>query len=163
MKKAEAKQASGASVAGLRRLRAESYPPFEPKEIHNSSSGELEELATAFALEALILEERDCYLAHLSDCDLCCHLVGQFQTIADLLPEALERETASAGLKDRILTQARRELGTVLGWSRILVRPCCRGRWSEHGGQYQGRPPNPGGLPSPPGGAQFAAESARSP
>ena len=80
-------------------------------EIHSSSSDEFEELATAFALEALLPEERECYLAHLADCDLCRQVAVQFQTIADLLPDTLEGETASAGLRERILTQARRELG----------------------------------------------------
>lgn len=44
-------------------------------EIHSSSSDELDELATAFALEAPLSKDRDCNLAHLAECDLCRQLV----------------------------------------------------------------------------------------
>jgi len=67
-------------------------------------------LAVAFALEALPSEEGDAYRTHLGNCGLCQQLVGQFQTVADLLPDALEEEPASPTLKERILAQARREL-----------------------------------------------------
>ena len=70
----------------------------------------MEELAAAFALEALLDEERAEYSGHLEGCALCRQLVGQFQTVADLLPETLESERPTAGLKDRILTEARRGL-----------------------------------------------------
>ena len=75
---------------------------------------ELEELAAAYALEALADDEIDAYRQHLEGCDLCRRLVGQFQTVANLLPDAMEPETASADLKVRILTQAEKDSeGTV--------------------------------------------------
>ena len=97
----------GSPISGL---------PFDIKFVHSSSSSsvELEELAVAFALEALADDEIDTYRQHLEGCDLCRQLVGQFQTVANLLPDAMEPETASADLKARILTQAEKDSeGTV--------------------------------------------------
>lgn len=85
--------------------------PFRTEAVHASSTEELEELASAFALEALELEQREDYPRHLQGCDVCRGLVGSFQTFAGLLPEALEDVAASPGLKDRILSQAR-QVGT---------------------------------------------------
>ena len=67
-------------------------------------------MASAFALGALSPQERDAYRGHLATCRLCRELVGEFQTVADLLPETIEEEPASPEFKDRILAQARREL-----------------------------------------------------
>lgn len=87
--------------------------PFDSELIHDSGSVEQEELAAAFALEALTSEERDHYLAHLEHCGLCRSLVGQFQTAADILPFTLGEQTISTGLKERILAEAKREVVTV--------------------------------------------------
>lgn len=95
---------------GLPKERPISYLPFDADSTHGSPSAELQELATAFALEALSPEEGDAYRGHLAGCGLCLELVGEFQTVADLLPSALEEEAPSPGLKQTILTQARRDL-----------------------------------------------------
>ena len=102
---------------GLQKLRAYSGTrtqerainslPFSAEAVHASSNDELEELASAFALEALELDEREDYSRHLQGCGVCRELVAQSQILADLLPEALEEVGASPGLKDRILSQAR--------------------------------------------------------
>ena len=77
--------------------------------VHDSSSDELEDLAAAFALESLAPDERDDYLAHLRVCGVCQRLVGQYQTVAELLPNALEERAASPELKARIMSEAASE------------------------------------------------------
>jgi len=81
--------------------------PFDRGIAHSTSSVELEELGATFALEALPLDEREVYLGHLQVCSICRRLASQFQVAATLLPEALAEERGSAGLKRRILAQAR--------------------------------------------------------
>ena len=78
--------------------------------VHGSPSAELEELASAFALEALLPEEAQGYVRHLGGCQFCRQLVAQCQAAAELLPLALEQEIGSPGLKQRILDQAAQEL-----------------------------------------------------
>lgn len=92
--------------------------PFDTYAVHESSSDELEELAAAFALEALTTEEWNAFRTHLEACGLCRQLVGQFQSVAGHLPDALEEVSPSPGLKDRILREARGEVerATRRGW-----------------------------------------------
>lgn len=91
--------------------------PFDVEVNHGSASDELEELAAAFALEALASsEERADYAAHLGYCTVCHTLVGEFQTVTDLLPETLDEQPASAGLKSRILSEAGRDLTGIRDW-----------------------------------------------
>jgi len=78
--------------------------------VHDAYTAELDELASAFALEALLPEEAESYLRHLEGCDLCRRLVVECQAAADLLPLALEEETGSSDLKQRIMSQAALEL-----------------------------------------------------
>jgi anti-sigma-K factor RskA len=72
----------------------------------------LEELASALALEAMEPEERQEYLSHLEGCNLCQGLVGEYQSAAELLPEALDDVVASPNLRSRIFTEAARDLAT---------------------------------------------------
>lgn len=62
-----------------------------------------------FALGSLAAEERDAYVGHVERCGFCRRLVSQFRGVADLLPDALEEQTGTAALKERILAQARAE------------------------------------------------------
>ena len=55
-------------------------------------------------------DEREAYLAHLTRCDLCKGLVGEFQSVVELFPEALDEQAAPSNLKERILSQARVDL-----------------------------------------------------
>lgn len=80
--------------------------PFDIRSPHNVGSEELEELAAVFALEALTPDERTAYLDHLELCQVCRQLVNQSQEVAELLPDALEEEAPSPGLKARVLAQA---------------------------------------------------------
>ncbi len=59
-------------------------------------------------------EEGEAYTDHLQRCTVCRGLVSQFQAVADLLPDALEEETASPALKQRVLDQARADLDREL-------------------------------------------------
>ena len=83
--------------------------------VHGSPSVELDELASAFALEALLPAEAESYVRHLEGCGLCRRLVMECQTAADLLPLALVEERGSPGLKQRILAQAAQELDRETG------------------------------------------------
>ena len=78
--------------------------------VHDAHTAELDELASAFALEALLPDEAESYLRHLEGCGLCRQLVVECQAAADLLPLALEEETGNPGLKQRIMAQAALEL-----------------------------------------------------
>ena len=83
--------------------------------VHGSLSPELEEFASAFALEALLPEEAQVYVRHLQGCEFCRQLVAHCQAAADLLPLALQEEVGSPGLKQRILDQAAQELAQERG------------------------------------------------
>lgn len=84
--------------------------PFDPAVIHSASSAEQEEYATALALGALTPGEKVQLLEHTRACLVCQRLVSEFQMLANLLPQALEEQTASSALKERILAQAKTEL-----------------------------------------------------
>lgn len=89
---------------------------------------ELDELASAFALEALLPDEAESYARHLEGCGLCRRLVIECQTAADLLPLALEEERGSPGLKQRIMAQAAQELDRETG-AAVVVREQGLTRW----------------------------------
>ncbi|MCH8309955.1 MAG: anti-sigma factor [Chloroflexi bacterium] len=78
--------------------------------MHESESSDLEELAAAFALEALEIDESGAYRVHLSSCAVCRGLVGEFQSVVDVLPSALEVPSVSVGLKQSILAEARLDI-----------------------------------------------------
>lgn len=67
----------------------------------------MEELAAAFSLEALEGSESEAYRVHLEACALCRGLLGEFQTVVDVLPNSLETSPTSVALKERILSEAR--------------------------------------------------------
>ena len=90
----------------------------------------MEELASAFALDALLNEEREVYREHLAQCGICEQLVGQFQIAADLLPESLEEAPASLALKERVLAQARVELETRANQAPARLVEPRRTQWS---------------------------------
>ena len=85
--------------------------PFDLDMAHSIGSEALEELASAYALEALSAEEQAGYTTHLGTCSFCRNLANQFQAVADSLPLALEEEVGSPGLKERIFHEVRREAG----------------------------------------------------
>jgi hypothetical protein len=87
--------------------------PFDVEVTHGSTSDELEELAATFALEALTSKERAGYAEHLRRCGVCQVLAGGFQAVTELLPATLDEQPESAGLKERILNEARRDLTGV--------------------------------------------------
>jgi anti-sigma-K factor RskA len=85
--------------------------PFDSRIVHSAGSAEVAELGATFALEALAAEERNAYQGHLERCGFCRRLVGQFRAVTDLLPDALEEPATTPGLKERVVAQARAELG----------------------------------------------------
>ena len=80
--------------------------PLNIRDVHQSVSSELEELAAAFALETLEIDEGDAYRDHLRACPVCRGLLGEFQTVVNILPVALDVTTTRSELKDRILAEA---------------------------------------------------------
>ena len=88
----------------------------------------MDELASAFALEALLPDEAVGYARHLEGCRLCRLLVIECQAAANLLPLALEEETGSLGLKQRIMDQAAQELDQETGTT-VEVREPGTTRW----------------------------------
>ena len=71
----------------------------------------MEELAAAFALEALPPDELDAYRTHLLACEVCRYITRDFLAVADALPLGLDEPASPPGLKARILAQA--EAGDV--------------------------------------------------
>ena len=80
--------------------------PFNKRDVHQSVSSELEELAAAFALETLEIDEGDAYRDHLRACPVCRGLLGEFQTVVNILPVALDVTPTRSELKDLILAEA---------------------------------------------------------
>lgn len=74
-------------------------------------------------------EERRAYLAHLGACNLCRRLAGQYQAVADLLPDSLEERPARPELKQRVLAQARREAQEKATEAAAAGREGRRGLW----------------------------------
>ncbi len=68
-----------------------------------------------YALEILEPGEREDYGAHLLRCTFCRQLVGEHQSVTELLPDILLEEKASPGLKERILSGARGEAEGAVG------------------------------------------------
>jgi anti-sigma-K factor RskA len=84
--------------------------PFNIGDAHLITSSELEELAAAFVLESLEIDESKEYRDHLGACEVCRGLLGEFQTVIDVLPIGLEVAPVSDGLKNRILSDARADI-----------------------------------------------------
>ena len=80
--------------------------PLNIRDVHQSVSSELEELAAAFALETLEIDEGDAYRDHLRACPVCRGLLGEFQTVVNILPVALDVTPTRSELKDLILAEA---------------------------------------------------------
>ena len=74
------------------------------------------ELAAPYALGAVAPDERERFEAHLAECAACRGEVGAFREVTALLPDAAPAATPPAGLRDRILREARQ------------ARPIGRGR-----------------------------------
>ena len=80
--------------------------PFNKRDGHQAVSSELEELAAAFALETLEIDEGDAYRDHLRACPVCRGLLGELQTVVNILPVALDVTPTRSELKDLILAEA---------------------------------------------------------
>ena len=63
-------------------------------------------MAAAFALETLEIDEGDAYRDHLRACPVCRGLLGEFQTVVNILPVALDVTPTRSELKDLILAEA---------------------------------------------------------
>jgi len=87
-----------------------SHLPFEIDDVHGPVTDELEDLAVSFALESMEPDEHDAYALHLRNCDRCQGLVAEYQAVSDLLPDSLEDEPSSDGLKQRIISHAHGDL-----------------------------------------------------
>ena len=64
-------------------------------------------MAAEFALESLVIDEGDAHRDHLRACPVCRGLLGEFQTVVNILPVALDVTPTRSELKDRILAEAR--------------------------------------------------------
>ena len=65
------------------------------------------ELAAPYALDALAPDERERFEAHLSECAACRGEVRELREVTVLLADAAPTATPPAGLRDRILREAR--------------------------------------------------------
>jgi anti-sigma-K factor RskA len=74
----------------------------------------LHELSAAYALDALGVEEREAYQAHLAECERCRDEVAEFSSVAASLAHAVEPAAPSPALRERILEAARAERPNVL-------------------------------------------------
>jgi anti-sigma-K factor RskA len=73
-----------------------------------TTAHEWQELAAPYALGALAPEERSAFEAHLAGCDACRAEVRAFTEVAGLLAYGAPAAEPPAGLRDRVLAEARR-------------------------------------------------------
>ena len=79
------------------------------------------ELAAPYALGALAPDERERFEAHLAGCAACRGEVQVLREVAALLPDAAPAATPPAGLRDRILREARQR--RPIGHGRAAILP----------------------------------------
>ena len=80
------------------------------------------ELSAPYALDALDENERRRFEDHLAHCEECRTNVGEFHQVAASLAYGVEAHGPPAGLRERVLAQARREQRIV-----VALRP----RWTK--------------------------------
>lgn len=73
-----------------------------------TTAHEWQDLAAPYALGALAPEERRTFEAHLAECDVCRAEVRSFAEVAGLLAYGAPSAEPPAGLRDRVLAEARR-------------------------------------------------------
>jgi anti-sigma-K factor RskA len=73
-----------------------------------TTAHEWQDLAAPYALGALTPEERRTFEAHLASCDVCRAAVRSFADVAGLLAYGAPSAEPPAGLRDRVLAEARR-------------------------------------------------------
>ena len=78
------------------------------------------ELAAAYALDALAPEERERFEAHLAECAACRGEVQALHEVSVLLADAAPVATPPAGLRDRILRDARQTRPIISGRAPII-------------------------------------------
>jgi anti-sigma factor RsiW len=74
----------------------------------------MHELTAGYALDALEPEERDAYEEHLAGCDSCQEELAAFWEVTGALAIATAGPAPSAGLRERILSEARAESQNVI-------------------------------------------------
>ncbi|MEJ7793204.1 MAG: anti-sigma factor [Gaiellaceae bacterium] len=84
---------------------------------------ELHELTAAYALDALDASERGSYEAHLASCEGCREELQGFRKVTGSLARAAGGSRPPAGLRDRILEQARSERPNVVPLRRRFAVP----------------------------------------
>ena len=84
---------------------------------------ELHELTAAYALDALDAAERARYEAHLASCERCREELQGFRKVTGSLARAAGGPRPPAGLRDRILDQARSERPNVVPLRRRVAVP----------------------------------------
>ncbi len=84
---------------------------------------ELHELTAAYALDALDASERGKYEAHLASCEGCREELQGFRKVTGSLARAAGGSRPPAGLRDRILEQARSERPNVVPLRRRSLVP----------------------------------------
>src|SRR5947209_7718095 len=89
----------------------------------------VDDVIAAYALDALPRAERQEVEAHLRTCAQCRAEAGAARAVVDVLPLALEPVQPSAGLRERILMEARRDAAPV----RIVPRSEEPNRWATFG------------------------------
>jgi anti-sigma-K factor RskA len=72
-------------------------------------SGDLHDLAAAYALDALDDTERQSFEEHLADCTACAEEIRSLRSAASALAYAVEGPAPPAALRDRLLERARAE------------------------------------------------------
>lgn len=75
---------------------------------------EIHELTAGYALDALDPAEREVFERHLASCERCQEELASFWEVTSALAVAADSRAPSAGLRDRILADARAEKQTVV-------------------------------------------------
>jgi anti-sigma-K factor RskA len=79
------------------------------------------DLTAAYALDALSADERERFEAHLGDCTRCRDELEGFWTVSAALARAAAGPPPPVALRERILTEARRDLPNVVPFRRRFM------------------------------------------
>jgi anti-sigma-K factor RskA len=84
---------------------------------------EFEELSGAYALGAVTPEEREAARAHIAGCAKCTRLAQELHAVVDVLPLSVTQVDPPKSLKERLLTEIRKESSTPARPVQIRQRP----------------------------------------
>jgi anti-sigma-K factor RskA len=91
---------------------------------------EFEELAGAYALDAITPAEREAAQAHLAGCAKCTRRLQELRAVVELLPYSVTQVNPPESLKGRVLESIRNE-GRTASTQPIPMSSSARWRWSK--------------------------------